>query len=127
MFFALEKKQEVRRLFATPNMGRGVMAKCMITITEILEKAPCPTVILDVSDGTISVNCPKNTGIEIESISRSSYCELIFKLPHTAETLRFICENCHTSHTHSEVQLDATFGFSTELDLTQKSHMALEQ
>ena len=103
------------------------MAKCMITITEILEKAPCPTVILDVSDGTISVNCPKDTGVEIESISRSSYCELIFKLPHTAETLRFIYENCHTSHTHSEVQLDATFGVSTELDLTQKSHMALEQ
>jgi len=118
MLFALDKKQEVRRLLATPNIGRGVMAKCMITITEILEKAPCPTVILDVSDGTISVNCPKNTGIEIESISRSSYCELIFKLPHTAETLRFICENYHTSHTHSQVQLDATFGVSTELNLT---------
>jgi hypothetical protein len=55
------------------------MKKCMITITEVLENETSQTVVLDISERSISVNCPKSTGIEVESINRDSHFELIFK------------------------------------------------
>jgi hypothetical protein len=54
------------------------MKKCMITITEVLENETSQTVVLDISERSISVNCPKSTGIEVESINRDSHFELIF-------------------------------------------------
>ena len=65
------------------------MKKCMITITEVLENETCQTVVLDISERSISVNCPKSTGIEVESINRDSHFELIFKLPHIDITRYF--------------------------------------
>ncbi|MEJ2235326.1 MAG: hypothetical protein P8X67_15505 [Syntrophobacterales bacterium] len=37
------------------------MKKCMITITEVLDNKPCQTMVLDITDDTISVNCPENS------------------------------------------------------------------
>lgn len=90
------------------------MKKCMITITEILDNKYCPTMVMDISEDTISVNCPENTGIEVESINRGSHFELIFKLPHIDQELHFQCKKSHMSDIPKEDKLDATLAVYTE-------------
>ena len=73
------------------------MKKCMITITEVLDNKPGQTMVLDISGDTITVNCPENSGIEVESVNRGLHFELIFKLPHIDHELHFQCKNNHTN------------------------------
>jgi hypothetical protein len=103
---------------------RGVMKKCMITITEVLDNKPCQTMILDISEDTISVNCPENSGIEVESVNRGLHFELIFKLPHVNHELHFQCRNKQTSNVLSEAACDATLAACTNAHLVQHLQVA---
>lgn len=100
------------------------MKKYMITITEVLDNKPCQTMVLDISEDTISVNCPENSGIEVESVNRGSHFELIFKLPHIDYELHFQCKNNHTSDILSEAECDATLEVCTEGYLVQNCQLA---
>jgi hypothetical protein len=100
------------------------MKKCMITITEVLDNKPCQTMVLDISGDTISVNCPENSGIEIESVNRGLHFELIFKLPHIDHELHFQCRNNHTSDIPSEAECDATSAVCTDAHLMQHLQVA---
>ncbi len=100
------------------------MKKCMITITEVLENETCQTVVLDISERSISVNCPKSTGIEVESINRDSHFELIFKLPHIDQQLHLRCKTRHRRDIPNEVECGATFGVSSEAYLGHNCQLA---
>ena len=100
------------------------MKKCMITITEVLDNNPCQTMVLDIAGDTISVNCPENSGIEVESINRGLHFELIFKLPNLDHELRFQCRNKHTSDVLSEAECDATLAVCTDAHLVQHLQVA---
>lgn len=100
------------------------MKKCMITITEVLDNKPCQTMVLDISEDTISVNCPENSGIEVESINRGLHFELIFKLPHIDHELHFQCKNSQTSDNLSEAVCDATLAVCTDAHLVQRLQVA---
>ena len=100
------------------------MKKCMITITEILDNKPGQTMVLDISGDTISVNCPENSGIEVESVNRGLHFELIFKLPHIDHELHFQCKNNQTSDVLSEAVCDATLAMCTEAHLVQHLQVA---
>ena len=65
------------------------MKRCMITITTLLEDNTRQTVVLDIAEGDVSVNCPKSSGIEIESFGRDSEFELVCKIPNSNEKLHF--------------------------------------
>jgi len=91
----------------------------MITITEVLDNKTCPTMVLDISEDSISVNCPENSGIEVEAVNRGSHFELIFKLPHIDKNLRFQGDNDHMSNVVNEVEFGAAFGFSSATYLAQ--------
>ena len=65
------------------------MKRCMITITILLEDNTRQTVVLEIAQGNVSVNCPKSCGIEIESFGRDSEFELVCKIPHSNEKLHF--------------------------------------
>ena len=93
--------------------------KYMITITKVLEDNTYQTLGLDISQGTVSVNCPKSTGIEVDAINKNSHFELVFKLPHIDQDLRFQCKNSHKSDVVNEVEFGAAFGFSSETYLVQ--------
>ena len=93
--------------------------KYMITITKILEDNTYQTLGLDISQNTISVNCPKSTGIEVETVKRDSHFELVLKLPYIDQDLRFQCENGHMSEVVNEVHFGAVFGISAETYLVQ--------
>ena len=90
------------------------MKKCMITITEVLDNKTCQTMVMDISEDTISVNCPENTGIEVESVNRGSHFELIFKLPHIDQELHFQCKKSHMSEIPEGDKLDATLALYAE-------------
>ena len=100
------------------------MKKCMITITEVLDNKPCQTMVLDISEDTISINCPENSGIEVESINRGLHFELIFKLPNLDHELRFQCRNKHTSDVLSEAVCDARLAVCTNANLVQHLQVA---
>ena len=104
--------------------GGGVMKKCMITITEVLDNKPCQTMVLDISEDTISVNCPENSGIEVESVNRGLHFELIFKLPHIDHELHFQCKNNQRSDVLSEAVCDATLAVCTNAHLVQHLQVA---
>lgn len=104
--------------------GGGVMKKCMITITEVLDNKPCQTMVLDISGDTISVNCPENSGIEVESVNRGLHFELIFKLPNLDHELHFQCKNNHTSDIPSEAVCDARLAVYTDAHLVQHLQVA---
>ena len=63
------------------------MKRCMITITTVLENDTSPTVVLDISQRGVFVNCPKCPDIEIDSYRRDSILNLFCKLPQTREEL----------------------------------------
>ncbi len=65
------------------------MKRCMITITTLLEDDTRQTVVLNIAKGDVSVNCPKSSGIEIESFGRDSEFELVCKIPDSNEELHF--------------------------------------
>ena len=100
------------------------MKKCMITITEVLDNKACQTMVLDISEDTISVNCPENSGVEIESVNRGSHFELIFKLPHIDHELHFQCKNSHRSDIPRDVECDAALAICTEAYLVQNCQWA---
>ena len=100
------------------------MKKCMITITEVLDNKPCQTMVLHISGDTISVNCPENSGIEVESVNRGLHFELIFKLPNLDHELHFQCRNNHTSDIPSEAECDATLALCTDAHLVQHLQVA---
>ena len=100
------------------------MKKCMITITEVLDNKPCQTMVLNISEDTISVNCPENSGIEVESVNRGLHFELIFKLPHVDHELHFQCKNKQTSNVLSEAASDATLAVCTNAYLVQHLQVA---
>ena len=93
--------------------------KYMITITKILEDNTYQTLGLDICQGTVSVNCPKSTGIEVETVRRDSHFELVLKLPHIDQDLRFQCKNANISDVVNEVEFGAAFGVSGETYLVQ--------
>lgn len=111
-------------IFLKGAQRRGVMKKCMITITEVLDNKPCQTMVLDISEDTISVNCPENSGIEVESVKRGLHFELIFKLPHVDHELHFQCKNKQTSDVPSEAACDATLAVCTNAQLVQHLQVA---
>ena len=100
------------------------MKKCMITITEVLDNKPCQTMVLDISEDTISVNCPENSGIEVESVNRGLHFELIIKLPHVDHELHFHCKNKQTSEVLSEAACDATLAVCTNAQLVKHLQVA---
>jgi len=69
------------------------MKKYMITITALLENETSPTLVLDISPDSILVNCPKNSGIEVEALKGESHVDLFCKLPDTEQSLHFHCPN----------------------------------
>ena len=69
------------------------MKKYMITITALLENESSPTFVLDISPESFVVNCPKNSGIEIEALRGESHVDLFCKLPDTDEEFHFQCTN----------------------------------
>ncbi len=80
--------------------------------------------VLDISGDTISVNCPENSGIEVESVNRGLHYELIFKLPNLDHELHFQCRNNHTSDIPSEAECDATLAVCTDAHLVQHLQVA---
>ena len=100
------------------------MKKCMITITEVLDNKPCQTMVLDISEDTISVNCPENSGIEVESVNRGLHFELIIKLPHVDHELHFQCKNKQTSDVLSEAACDTILAACTNAQLVQHLQVA---
>ena len=100
------------------------MKKCMITITEVLDNKPCQTMVLDITDDTISVNCPENSGIEVESVNRGLHYELIFKLPNLDHELHFQCKNKQTSGVLREEECDARLAGCTDARLVQHLQVA---
>jgi hypothetical protein len=102
----------------------GVMKKCMITITEVLDNKPCQTVVLDISGDTISVNSPENSGIEVESVNRGLHFELIFKLPNLDNELHFQCRSNPTSDVLNEAECDVTVAVCSDAHLVQQLQVA---
>jgi hypothetical protein len=102
----------------------GVMKKCMITITEVLDNKPCQTMVLDISEDTILVNCPENSGIQVDSVNRGLHFELIFKLPHIDHELHFLCKNNNTSDTSSLAESDPALAVCTDANLVQHLQVA---
>ena len=102
------------------------MRKYIITITEILDEDPRSTAVVNISDGTIAVGCPKSSGIEVESFTRASGFELIFNLGRTDQRLHFICANCHTNHTDDAVDLVETYAVSNEFQALDESNYSLQ-
>ena len=100
------------------------MKKCMITITEVLDNKTCQTLVLDISEDNISVNCPENSGIEVESVNRGSHFELIFKLPHIDQQLHLQCKTSHRRDIPNEVEGGAIFGVSSETYLGHNCQLA---
>ena len=76
----------------------------VISITEVLEDNTHQTLGLEISHGTVSVNCPKNTGIEVETLKRDSHFELVLKLPHMDRDLHFHGKNVHMSEIVNRVE-----------------------
>jgi hypothetical protein len=64
-----------------------VMKRCMITITTLLEDNTGQTLVLDISQRGVSVNCPKCSDVEIDSYRGDSQFELFCKIPETNEEL----------------------------------------
>jgi hypothetical protein len=100
------------------------MKKCMVTITEVLDDKPCQTMVLDITDDTISVNCPENSGIKVEPINRGLHFELIFQLPNLDYELHFQCKNNQTSDVLSEAECDPTLAVCTDAHLVQRLQVA---
>ena len=65
------------------------MKRCMITITTLQEDNTGQTVILDISQRGVSLNCPKCADMEIDSQRGDSEFELFCKIPETDEELHF--------------------------------------
>jgi len=63
------------------------MKRCMITIKTLLEDNTGQTVVLDISQRGLSVNCPKCSDIEIDSHRGDSEFEIFWKIPETNEEL----------------------------------------
>ena len=61
------------------------MKRCMVTITTLQEDNTGQTLILDISQRGVSVNCPKCSDIEIDSCRGDSQFELFCKVPETNE------------------------------------------
>ena len=80
--------------------------------------------VLDISEDTISVNCPENSGIEVESVNRGLHFELIFKLPHVDHKLHFLCKNNKTSDVLSKAVCDETLVVCTDAHLVQHLQVA---
>jgi hypothetical protein len=80
--------------------------------------------VLNISGDTISVNCPENSGVEIESVNRGSHFELIFKLPHIDHELHFQGKNNHSSDIPSEAECDATLAVCTDAHQVQHLQVA---
>jgi hypothetical protein len=74
----------------TKEIGGMVMKRCMITITTLHEDNSGQTVVLDISQRGVSVNCPKCSDIEIDSYLRDSHFEFFCKTPETDEELHFL-------------------------------------
>ena len=69
------------------------MKRCMITITTLLEDDTRQTVVLKIAKGDVFVNCPRSSGIEIESFRRDSELELVCKIPNGNEKFHFLFKN----------------------------------
>jgi hypothetical protein len=100
------------------------MKKCMVTITEVLDNKPCQTMVLDITDDTISVNCPENSGIKVESVNRGLHFELIFKLPNLDHELHFQCKNNQTSDVLIKAGCDPTLAACTDAHFFQHLQVA---
>ncbi len=70
------------------------MKKCCITITPFLKNKPIPAVVIDISADDVSVNYPKDAGINIDSIGGPSHFELCVKIPQMDKELHFRYDNC---------------------------------
>ena len=72
----------------TTEIGGMVMKRCMITITTFLEDNTAKTLVLDISQHGVSVNCPKCSDIQIDSFREDSRFELSCRIPETNEELQ---------------------------------------
>jgi hypothetical protein len=64
------------------------MKRCMITITTLLEDNSGQTLLVDISQRGVSVNCPKCSDIQIDSYRGDAQFELLCKIPVTNEELQ---------------------------------------
>ena len=80
------------------------MKRCMITITTVLENNTSPTVVLDISQRGVLVNCPKCPDIEIDSYRRDSHLELFCKIPDTREELHFQFKDLYLDTAIKEIE-----------------------
>ena len=70
------------------------MKKYIITITPVIKNQPLPTIVLDVSDDTFSVNYPKDVGIKVDSRNIQSHSELCVKMPQDERELHLWYDEC---------------------------------
>jgi len=70
------------------------MQKYIITITPVIKNQPLPTIVLDVSADTFSVNYPKDVGIKVDSRDIHSHSELCVKMPHDQRELHLWYDDC---------------------------------
>jgi hypothetical protein len=81
------------------------MKKCSITITPFLKNKPIPTVVIDIFADDVSVNYPKNAGININSSRGPSHFELCVKIPQTDKELHFRYDNCYMHELSNKPEL----------------------
>ena len=70
------------------------LQKYIITITPVTKDQPLPTIILDVSADTFSVNYPKDVGIKVGSRKIQSHSELCVKMPQDKRELHLWYDEC---------------------------------
>lgn len=70
------------------------MKKYIITITPVIKNQPLPTIVLDVSADTFSVNYPKDVGIKVDSRNIQSHSELCVKMPQDERELHLWYDEC---------------------------------
>ncbi len=70
------------------------MKKYIITITPVLKDKPLPAIVLDVSNKGISVNYPKDVGVEIGHFEVHHHSELCVKMPYDDNKFHLWYDHC---------------------------------
>ncbi|UCG12146.1 MAG: hypothetical protein JSU72_16825 [Deltaproteobacteria bacterium] len=82
------------------------MKRCMITITTLLQDKSNPTVVLDISRRGVSVNCPKGSGFQVESVGSKAKVQLRCKIPGSSEELHFEFNDLNLTGAPKAVEYD---------------------
>jgi hypothetical protein len=71
------------------------MRKYIITITPVLKNEPLPTVVLDVTTEGVSVNYPRDVGVQVDSLEVHSHSEVCVKMPNDDKELHLWYDHRH--------------------------------